>query len=270
MNEQPRDLAIADTRVLGIFAHVDAGKTTTSEGLLYCTGRIHRMGSVDDGDTQLDWMPQERERGITITAAATTCDWHGKHIHLIDTPGHIDFSAEVIRSMRVIDGAVIVLCAVGGVEAQTETVWLHADRERLPRLILVNKLDRLGASHDQVMQAIWQGLTPQAVSLHVPIGREEGFCGLVDLLEGRALVWTEGTVDPLIEPVPLSLQAQVATARARLVEAIRPSCGVMSLRSARVRKLAGSTNRNIRRKRIPAMRLASEFSNSIIGGWTRS
>jgi elongation factor G len=117
-----------DVRVIGVFAHIDAGKTTTSEAILYHTGRIHRVGSVDEGSTQLDWMEQERARGITITAAATTCQWHDCRIHLIDTPGHIDFTAEVIRSMRVIDGAVVVLCGVGGVETQTETVWRHADK----------------------------------------------------------------------------------------------------------------------------------------------
>src|SRR5512136_2305233 len=132
----------AHTRVIGIFAHIDAGKTTTSEALLYYTGRIHRVGSVDEGTTQLDWMEQERARGITITAAATTCTWRGCRINLIDTPGHIDFTAEVMRSMRVIDGAVIVLCGVGGVETQTETAWRHAERENLSRLLFVNKLDR--------------------------------------------------------------------------------------------------------------------------------
>jgi elongation factor G len=140
----PSDLShprVGNVRVIGIFAHIDAGKTTTSEAILYYTGRIHRIGSVDEGNTALDWMEQERARGITITAAATTCDWHGHHINLIDTPGHIDFTAEVVRSIRVIDGAVIVMCGVGGVETQTETVWRHAESENLPRLVFVNKLD---------------------------------------------------------------------------------------------------------------------------------
>jgi elongation factor G len=237
MSEQAIDQAIADTRVIGIFAHIDAGKTTTSEGILYYTGRIHRMGRVDNGNTQLDWMPQERERGITITAAATTCTWRNTRINLIDTPGHIDFTAEVIRSMRVIDGCVIVLCGVGGVEAQTETVWLHAGRQgalrgHLPRLILVNKLDRLAADYGQVLASIHSKLTPCAVALHLPIGREDGFCGMVELLEQRALIWPRAvdaprTVDaqedadaPTVGPVPESLADDVRAARAALVEAI--------------------------------------------------
>ena len=148
------DNSIETTRVIGIFAHVDAGKTTTSEAVLYQTGRIHRVGRVDDGSTQLDWMPQERERGITVTAAATTCMWRDHRINLIDTPGHIDFSAEVVRSIGVVDGAVIVLCGVGGVESQTETIWAHADRLSLPRVLLVNKLDRPDADLGRVVEAI--------------------------------------------------------------------------------------------------------------------
>ena len=153
--------SIEKTRVIGVFAHIDAGKTTTSEAILYYTGRIHRVGSIDDGTTQLDWMEQERARGITITAAATTCYWRDHCINLIDTPGHIDFSAEVVRSIRAIDGAVIVLCGVGGVETQTETVWRHADRQNLPRLIFVNKLDRHGSNLKRVMDDVHKRLTPK-------------------------------------------------------------------------------------------------------------
>jgi elongation factor G len=163
MNSKVDDIALKDTRVIGVYAHIDAGKTTTSEAILYYTGRIHRPGSVDNGDTQLDWMEQERQRGITITAAATTCTWHGTGLHLIDTPGHIDFTAEVMRSIRVIDGAVIVLCGVGGVETQTETVWRHADRENLPRLIFVNKMDRETADFTRVVADVRLRLTLQAV-----------------------------------------------------------------------------------------------------------
>ena len=141
--------ALQDVRIIGIFAHVDAGKTTTSEAILYYTGRVHRAGSVDDGNTQLDFMQQERERGITIMSAATACHWKGRRINLIDTPGHIDFTAEVVRSIRVIDGAVMILCGVGGVEPQTEAVWLHANRENLPRIIFVNKLDRMGSDFNR-------------------------------------------------------------------------------------------------------------------------
>jgi len=215
-----KDSSVEKTRVIGIFAHVDAGKTTTSEGILYHTGRIHKMGDIDDGNTQLDFMVQERERGITIMSAATTCDWHGHHINLIDTPGHIDFSAEVIRSIRVIDGAVILLCGVGGVEPQTETVWMHADSENLARIIFVNKLDRNGADFNRVMAEVQARLTPRAVPLQLPIGREDNFTGVVDLLTRQALIWRDGEEVPAIEPVPADMSVEVEQARARLLDAI--------------------------------------------------
>jgi len=236
-----REIPIEKVRVIGIFAHIDAGKTTTSEAILYYTGRIHRVGSVDEGSTQLDWMEQERARGITITAAATTCHWHGHRINLIDTPGHIDFTAEVVRSMRVIDGAVIVLCGVGGVETQTETVWLQADRQNLPRIIFVNKLDRPGADFERVLGDIRKRLTPHAVPLQLPIGCGNTLTGVVDLIGQRALIWRNeagAPVDePVVETIPPSMQAQdfgeaspvssaeplgrtVASARASLLDAI--------------------------------------------------
>ena len=211
---------IANSRIIGVFAHIDAGKTTTSEAILYYTGRIHRIGSVDDGNTQLDWMEQERARGITITAAATTCDWQGHHINLIDTPGHIDFTAEVVRSIRVIDGAVIVMCGVGGVETQTETVWRHADRQDLARLVFVNKLDRTGSDFNLVLEDIKKRLTPHAVPLQLPVGSEETFTGVIDLLAQQAWIWRAGALEPSIEPVPLDLQAQAASRRLGLVDAI--------------------------------------------------
>ncbi len=215
-----KQAAIEKVRIIGIFAHVDAGKTTTSEAILYYTGRIHRVGSVDDGNTQLDWMEQERERGITITSAATACHWKGHRINLIDTPGHIDFTAEVVRSIRVIDGAVMILCGVGGVEPQTETVWMHANRENLPRILFINKLDRLGADFEHVLAEARERLTPNVVPLQLPIGSESTFTGVVDLLSQQALVWHEGADDPTVEPVPASLQARVAAARRDLLDTI--------------------------------------------------
>ena len=217
---QQGEHCIDQTRVIGLFAHVDAGKTTTSEAMLYHAGRIHRPGRVDQGNTQLDWMVQERERGITITSAATTCDWRGHRINLIDTPGHVDFSAEVVRSLRVIDGAVMVLCGVGGVEAQTETVWMHADREALPRLVFVNKLDRAGANFERVLDEIRTKLAPGAVALHLPIGSESDFAGAIDLIEERALIWRDGAEDPAVEPPPAPLQPQIAADRTALLEAL--------------------------------------------------
>jgi len=215
-----KEAPIGKVRIIGIFAHVDAGKTTTSEAILYYTGRIHRTGSIDDGDTQLDWMEQERERGITIMSAATACHWQGHRINLIDTPGHVDFTAEVVRSIRVIDGAVIVLCGVGGVEPQTEAVWMHADRENLSRIIFINKLDRLGADFERVLGEVRERLASNGVPLQLPLGLEGDFTGFVDLLSQRALVWRDGADDPAVEPVPPAMEARVATARESLLDAI--------------------------------------------------
>jgi elongation factor G len=180
---------------------------------------------VDDGSTQLDWMEQERARGITITAAATTCEWQGHHINLIDTPGHIDFSAEVVRSVRVIDGAVIVLCGVGGVETQTETVWGHADRENLPRLLFVNKLDRMGADFERVLGEIRQRLAKHAVALQIPLGSEDSFHGVIDLLRQRALWWPppangSSGEDATEMEIPPEYVARAAAGRASLLDAI--------------------------------------------------
>lgn len=222
---QKKEAPINNVRIIGIFAHVDAGKTTTSEAILYYTGRVHRAGSVDDGNTQLDWMEQERERGITIMSAATACHWRGHRINLIDTPGHIDFTAEVVRSIRVIDGAVMILCGVGGVEPQTESVWLHANREHLPRILFINKLDRLGSSFERVLAEVHERLTPNAVPLQLPIGKENGFSGVVDLISQQAFVWRDGTNgqaidEPQIVPIPASMQEQVVSARQALLDAI--------------------------------------------------
>jgi elongation factor G len=215
-----RGAPIEKVRIMGVFAHVDAGKTTTSEAILYHTGRIHRTGSVDDGDTQLDWMDQERERGITIMAAATACHWKGHRINLIDTPGHIDFSAEVVRSVRVIDGAVVILCGVGGVEPQTEAVWMHADRESVPRIVLINKLDRAGADFDHVLAEIRERLTPNALPLQLPIGIENTFRGVVDLVRNEALVWQDGAPEQQVVPVPADMRDRVTEARERLIDDI--------------------------------------------------
>jgi elongation factor G len=215
-----KEAPIEKVRIIGVFAHVDAGKTTTSEAILYYTGRIHRQGNVDDGDTQLDFMEQERERGITIMSAATACHWQDHRINLIDTPGHIDFTAEVVRSIRVIDGAVIVLCGAGGVEPQTESVWMHADQGNLPRIIFINKLDRLGADFGRVMDEVHERLTPKAVPLQLPIGIEDSFAGVVDLLTRQALAWHDGDDDPAVEEIPAEMQEWVAQAREELLDAI--------------------------------------------------
>ncbi len=215
-----KEAPIAKVRIIGIFAHVDAGKTTTSEAILYHTGRIHRAGDIDQGSTQLDWMEQERERGITIMSAATACHWRDHRINLIDTPGHIDFTAEVVRSIRVIDGAVMILCGVGGVEPQTEAVWGHANQENLPRLIFVNKLDRIGASFNRVLSEIHQRLTSSAVPVQLPVGREDGFHGIVDLLTERVYMWESDTKDYTVTGVPNEMLADVEVAREALIDTI--------------------------------------------------
>lgn len=213
-------IGLGKVRVMGVFAHVDAGKTTLSEAILFYCGRIHRVGRVDDGSTQLDWMAQERERGITISAASTSCLWNGRRINLIDTPGHVDFSAEVMRSIRVIDGAVMVLCGVGGVEPQTESVWLHADDAKLPRIVFVNKLDRTGADFDRVVGSMRSRLAQHAVALQLPVGREESFRGVIDVLSRRTLIWLPGSEDPEVQPVPPEDEDTVEAARNELVDRI--------------------------------------------------
>lgn len=215
-----REAPIGDVRIIGIFAHVDAGKTTTSEAILYHTGRIHRAGQIDEGDTQLDWMAQERERGITIMSAATACHWHGHRINLIDTPGHIDFTAEVVRSIRVIDGAVMIVCGVGGVEPQTEAVWGHADTEKLARLIFVNKLDRIGADFERALGEIRARLTPNAIPIQLPLGTEDTFRGAIDLLTKRAYVWQTEERTYQETEIPADRMEAVEAARSELLDAI--------------------------------------------------
>src|SRR5215471_6911992 len=171
------------TRNIGIMAHIDAGKTTTTERILFYTGVLHRMGEVHDGAATMDWMEQEKERGITITSAATTCFWENHRINIIDTPGHVDFTVEVERSLRVLDGAVALFCAVGGVEPQSETVWRQADKYRVPRIAFINKMDRVGADYQRVVGEIRDKLKAKPLLLQTPIGSEDKFAGVIDLIE---------------------------------------------------------------------------------------
>jgi elongation factor G len=206
-------------RNIGIIAHIDAGKTTVTERVLYYTGLTHRLGSVDEGTTVTDFLPQERERGITIQSAAITCTWRDHQINLIDTPGHIDFTAEVQRSLRVLDGGVVVFDGVAGVEPQSETVWRQADRYGVPRICFVNKMDRTGADYWRTLSSIRKRLGANPVAVQVPIGAEADFCGVVDLIEEKAIVYCgEDHTDPAITEVPDTLQAEVVRRREEMIE----------------------------------------------------
>jgi len=208
-------------RNIGIIAHIDAGKTTTTERILFYTGRTYRMGSVDDGTTVTDWMEQERERGITITAAATTCFWRDCQINIIDTPGHIDFTAEVQRSLRVLDGGVVILDAVAGVEPQSETVWHQADLFKVPRLCFVNKMDRVGANFWRSIDMIRERLRAQPVAVQVPVGCEASFSGVVDLIDNRAIMYADDLGTQLkVQNVPVELREEVAHWREVLIERV--------------------------------------------------
>lgn len=209
-------------RNIGIIAHVDAGKTTTSERILYYTGESHRMGEVHDGAAHMDFDPEERRRGITINSAATTVHWRGVQINLIDTPGHIDFNIEVGRALRVLDGAVVVLDGVAGVEPQTETNWRLADRHEVPRIAFVNKLDRTGANFERVIASMRERLGVQAVPVHLPIGAEGEFRGVVDLVRMRALLWARDDASQPVQEaaIPSALLAEAQAGRARLLEAV--------------------------------------------------
>ncbi len=208
-------------RNIGIIAHIDAGKTTTTERILYYTGKTHRLGSVDDGTTVTDWMDQERERGITIVSAAVSAEWKGYQINIIDTPGHIDFTAEVQRSLRVLDGGIVIFDAVQGVEPQSETVWRQADRYQVPRICFVNKMDRVGASYERTIDMIRQRLGANPIAVQVPIGIESTFKGVVDLITERAIIWEEDLgKEPREVDIPLEMQVLVSEMRDRMIEQI--------------------------------------------------
>ncbi|MEJ5348417.1 MAG: elongation factor G [Desulfosoma sp.] len=206
-------------RNIGIIAHIDAGKTTVSERILYYTGRSHKIGEVHEGTAVMDWMEQEQERGITITSAVTTCEWSGHQIQLIDTPGHVDFTIEVERSLRVLDGAVAVFCAVGGVEPQSETVWRQADKYRVPKIAFVNKMDRIGADFHQVLDQMREKLHANPIPIQIPVGRESDFRGVVDLIHMRQIVWKDETLGAEYTYVPLdtALMKEAAEARDELL-----------------------------------------------------
>jgi len=213
---------LKQVRNIGIIAHIDAGKTTVTERILYYTGRSHKLGEVHDGEAVMDWMPDEQERGITITSAVTTCPYKGHDIHLIDTPGHVDFTIEVERSLRVLDGAVGVFCAVGGVEPQSETVWRQADKYKVPKIAFVNKMDRVGADFAGAVEMMRTRLGANPLILQLPMGSEDRFAGIIDLIGMTAIAWDDTTLGTSFrnEPVPADLEAAAAQAREKLIEAL--------------------------------------------------
>lgn len=218
----PRSAQLEETRNIGIMAHIDAGKTTTTERILFYSGVNYKIGEVHDGAATMDWMQQEQERGITITSAATTCSWRDHRINLIDTPGHVDFTIEVERALRVLDGVVAVFCGVGGVEPQSETVWRQADKYGVPRVAFVNKMDRMGANFENVVSMIEDRLGARPLPLQLPIGAEDAFSGVVDLLEGHALYWDDATQGTEFrqDEIPAEMADDVALARDQMIEGL--------------------------------------------------
>jgi elongation factor G len=208
---------LTKTRNIGIIAHIDAGKTTITERTLYYTGRVHRMGEVHDGEATMDWMLEEKERGITITSAVTSCEWGGHTINIIDTPGHVDFTIEVERSLRILDGAIGVFCAVGGVEPQSETVWHQADRYKVPKIAFINKMDRVGADFFRTVEMIKDRLGAVPLVLQLPWGKEDGFVGVVDLLRMKAIAWEDESLGAAFQEVPIPADFAEAAARQREV-----------------------------------------------------
>ena len=215
-----RTTPIERVRNIGIMAHIDAGKTTTTERVLFYTGINYKIGEVHEGTATMDWMVQEQERGITITSAATTCFWRDCRVNIIDTPGHVDFTIEVERSLRVLDGAVAVFCAVGGVEPQSETVWRQADKYRVPRIAFINKMDRVGAEFERVLEEMREKLKATPLLLQLPVGAEDKFTGVVDLIDQKALIWDEDRLGAnyRVEEIPAALKEQAAGYRDKLIE----------------------------------------------------
>ena len=219
-----REFPLEKTRNIGIMAHIDAGKTTTTERILFYTGRVHKIGETHEGAATMDWMEQEKERGITITSAATTCHWKGHRINIIDTPGHVDFTVEVERSLRVLDGSVAVFCAKGGVEPQSETVWRQADKYSVPRMAYVNKMDITGANFYNVVQMMKDRLGANAVPIQLPIGYEDTFEGMVDLIKMKAIVYSDklGKDEEFVE-IPEDMKEKAEEYRQALIEAVAES-----------------------------------------------
>ena len=262
-------------RNIGFIAHIDAGKTTVTEQVLFATGRIHRAGGVDEGNTTMDWMPQERERGITITAAATTTYWQDHRINVIDTPGHVDFTAEVERSLRVLDGGIVVLDAVAGVQPQSETVWRQADTYKVPRICFVNKMDRVGASYERTIESIRRRLKGNPVAIQLPIGVEDRFAGMVDLITGKAAMYPEGRVNegsadrPKEVDMPAELEEQYQQYRQAMIEKIAETDEVLLIKYLEGEEITPEELKKalrqatIDQRSLPFLRLSATFAKGI-------
>src|SRR3954452_14902948 len=251
-----RTVPLSKLRNIGIMAHIDAGKTTTTERILYYTGRTHKIGEVHEGTATMDWMAQEQERGITITSAATTCSWKDILINIIDTPGHVDFTAEVERSLRVLDGAVAVFDAVHGVEPQSETVWRQADKYGVPRICFINKMDKMGADFDHAVDTIRKRLNAKPVAIQIPIGAEEKFKGVVDLFQMKAIFWHDETMgaDYSVEEIPADLVKKANAFHQLMIETIVENDGGDEL-----------MHKYIEGETIPAAELKASLRKSVIG-----
>ena len=259
----PGNYPLERVRNIGIIAHIDAGKTTTTERVLYYTGKTHRIGSVDEGTTVTDWMAQERERGITIVSAAVTAEWDGHLINLIDTPGHIDFTAEVQRSLRVLDGGVVVFDAVQGVEPQSETVWRQADRYGVPRICFINKMDRVGADFLRSVGTIRERLGANPIPVQLPVGRESGFKGVVDLLANDAIIWADDMGTKMErQPIPAELEAEAADARNKMIESIAETDDELTLKYLEGETISIEELRAALRRAILANKATAVFCGS--------
>lgn len=264
---------IEKLRNIGIMAHIDAGKTTTTERILFYTGKLHRMGEVHDGAATMDWMEQEKERGITITSAATTCYWSDHQINIIDTPGHVDFTVEVERSLRVLDGAVALFCAVGGVEPQSETVWRQADKYKVPRIAFINKMDRIGADFYGAVQMIKDRLGANAIPITLPVGEGDMFAGVVDLISFKAKMYSD---DPLGKEydeidIPTGLMKVANKFRTEMLEAVSDIDDTLLEKYLEGKEISEEEIKNVLRKatidsKIIPVLCGSSFKNKGIQG----
>ncbi len=258
-----RQYPLEKYRNIGIIAHIDAGKTTTTERIMFYTGKTHRIGSVDDGTTVTDWMVQERERGITIVSAAVSAEWKGYQFNLIDTPGHIDFTAEVQRSLRVLDGGVVVFDAVQGVEPQSETVWRQADRYGVPRICFVNKMDRVGASYERTIDTIVDRLGANPIAMQIPIGFEATFKGAIDLLTMKAIIWEDDLgKEPKITDIPADMQKDAEQSRAKMVEKIAELDDELTMKFLEGQEISIDELKAALRKGVIAVKAAPVFCGS--------